>query len=106
MQEGHDRRNNHIGYRHILEKNMVHRSLEPSLIYSEARRGIALRVEIDKQRTLFSQGKPAGKIDCGRGLADATLLIDYRDRLGQDNFLRARCFTWNTIPKGFVPRGT
>jgi len=65
-----------------------------------------LRVEIDKQRTLFSQGKPAGKIDCGRGLADATLLIDYRDRLGQDNFLRARCFTWNTIPKGFVPRGT
>ena len=79
---------------------MVHRSLEPSLIYSEARRGIALRVEIDKQRTLLSEGKPAGKIDCGRGLADATLLIDYRDRLGQDNFLRARCFTWNTIPRG------
>jgi len=85
---------------------VVHRSLEPSLIYSEARRRIALRVEIDKQRTLLSQGEPAGKIDCGRGLADATLLIDYRDRLGQDNFLRARCFTWNTIPKGFVPRGT
>ena len=60
--KGNDRRDNYIGYRHIFEKDMVDRSLEPSLIYSEARRRIALRVEIDKQRTLLGQGEPAARL--------------------------------------------
>ncbi len=68
-------RDNRICCRRLTEQHVAGRSLDFHLVDTAAHRGIALRVHVDKQYAPLRCGQRRGKIDTGRGLADATFLI-------------------------------
>src|SRR5262249_20180246 len=49
--------------------------LAVTAIDAEAGRSVALRIEIDDEDALTDRGKRGAELDCGRGLADAALLV-------------------------------
>jgi len=55
--------------------------MEAALVDSQARCGIALGIEIYEEGPVPGQSKTGRKVDSGRRLTDAALLIDDGDRL-------------------------
>lgn len=55
--------------------------MESALVDSQAGCGIALWIKIYEEGAMPGQSEAGRKVDGGRRLTDATLLIDYCDRL-------------------------
>ena len=64
----------------IHHKNVVHGRMKSGFLYPQARRGVSLRVEIDKEGRATGEGKSGGNIDSGSGFPDAAFLVNDRDR--------------------------
>ena len=64
-----------LAHRHLAGEHIVSRAAAAFAIDAEPGRGIALRVEVDDQHMLPDGSERRAEIDCGRGLADAALLI-------------------------------
>ena len=61
------------------EEDVIHRRIETSLLDAEARRGVALRVEVHEQGRALGECEACCEVDGGRGLAHAALLVHDRD---------------------------
>jgi hypothetical protein len=61
---------------------MIDGRIEGRLVDPETRRGVTLRIEVDEEGRAACQCNPGGKVDSGRRLPDAALLVDdgVRDR--------------------------
>ena len=66
-----------IGF--VGNDEFINRGLEFVGFETDARGGVALRVEVAKQDFLPFFGQSAGQIDSGCGFADAALLVDKRN---------------------------
>src|SRR5215467_1152323 len=66
---------------------MIDRRVKAVLFHTKPRRGVALRVEINKEGWAPSQGKACGEINRRRCLADASLLINDGYRSSDLSFL-------------------
>ena len=62
----------------VAEEDVINRRVERALLNPEARRGVALRIEIDEKASLIGKGEAGSDVDGCRGLADAALLIHDR----------------------------
>ena len=63
----------------IGEHRLADRAVEGLVGHAETGGAVRLRVHVDKQRATTVAGKHGGKVDGGRGLATATLLVDDRN---------------------------
>ena len=66
-------------FRPLADEKAVDRVIGEPRIHAENLREVALRVEVDGQRPLLVLPDGGKKIERGRGLADAALLIEHRD---------------------------
>src|SRR5581483_5671274 len=69
----------HVADLRLAEQHLIDGSLARALVDAGARRGVALRVEVDHQDAALHRDEPGGEVDGGRRLADATLLVRDRD---------------------------
>ena len=65
----------HVNDRSALEEDVIDRALEGCLVDAQARRGIALRIEIDQEGAPLGQSEAGREVDRSRGLSDSALLI-------------------------------
>src|SRR6266850_4231220 len=63
------------------EEDVIHARIEPRLLDPQARRGVALRVEVDEEGRALGESQAGREVDRRRGLAHAALLVDDSDGL-------------------------
>src|SRR6478736_977244 len=68
-------RQHSVAHRRCARENIVGRCPARFALDAQTGRCIALRVEVDDQHMLPDRSERRAEIDCGRGLADAALLI-------------------------------
>ena len=69
--------------RHLVHQHVVHRRLQAAVLDAQPGRGVALRIEVDDQRSLAELGEAGTDVDRRRRLADAALLVGDGDHTGQ-----------------------
>jgi hypothetical protein len=68
-----------VSHRRATNQNLVDRRQRFALDDAAAGRRVALRIEIDQQHALTDLGETGREIDSRRRLADAALLVGYRE---------------------------
>ena len=71
---------------HLAEQRVVDGVVELADIYAHAAGGIGLRVSVDEEDFLFEGGERGSEVHARRGLAHATLLVDYSDGFAHVSF--------------------
>ncbi len=66
----------------VADERVVARGHPAFAVDSEARRSVALRIEVDDQDALADRGQSRAEIDGGGGLADAPLLVGHDEHAG------------------------
>ena len=73
---------------------------------SESTRGVALRIEVDDQHPAALERQVGGKVDDGRGLADAAFLVRACDDVAQSTAEGVRIHVVRFYRKGPLIAGS
>ena len=74
-----DRRREGLFGGFVAEEDVINRRVERALLNPEARRCVALGIEVDEKASLIGKGEAGREVDGCRGLTDAALLIHDRE---------------------------
>src|SRR5687767_7500667 len=94
-------------HRFSTEENMIDRGIEPGFLYTEPGGGVTLRIQIDQDRGMLSQGQPRSEANRRCGLTHAALLVHHCNDLGYSGLQvfhekhhhthDVLCCTWNAL---------